>query len=80
MIKEALSPSQIKRNLDRQNEFKRRFVKIENKEAFENIHISETELDTISMETQTNLVHNDEAETQTLAFKPKMRFLNICWN
>ena len=60
------SPSQIKRNLDRQKEFERRFVKIENKETFENSSAKETaEVDTISVATQVDLVTNEEVETQT---------------
>ena len=60
------SPSQIKRNLDRQKEFERRFVKIENKETFENSSAKETaEVDTISVATQADLVTNEEVETQT---------------
>ena len=65
------SPSQVKRNLDRQKEFERRFVKIENQEASENISAKEnSEVETISVATQADLVTNREVETQS-AFSSK---------
>jgi hypothetical protein len=53
------SPSQVKKNLDRQKEFERRFVKLENQEASENISAKEnTKVETISVPTHADLVTN----------------------